>query len=138
MALKDVIKETRIKKNLKQEEAAKMIGVTVQTYSKWENGKTEPKASQVAKLSKILGISTHSICFGRNSRKLEFMSFMRMISEQSNMLSDFELNHVIWNTIEDDFEFFENLDKYNEKEEESLNDIYRKQLENEKIQKRSD
>ena len=56
MTLKDVIKEARSKRSLKQEETAELVGVTVQTYSKWENGKTEPKASQVARLSKILGV----------------------------------------------------------------------------------
>ncbi len=112
MALNDVIKKARLKKNLKQEDAAKLAGVTVQTYSKWENGKTEPKASQVGKLSKILGVSTNAICFGKESRKIEFMDFMRMVSNQSINTSDFELKLAIWDTIDDDFEFLENLDRY--------------------------
>jgi transcriptional regulator with XRE-family HTH domain len=45
--LNNVIKEARLERNLKQEDVAAYVGVTVQTYSKWENGKTEPKASQV-------------------------------------------------------------------------------------------
>ena len=57
MALSDVIKQSRIRKDLKQEDAAQLLKVTVQTYSKWENGITEPKASQVAELSDILNVS---------------------------------------------------------------------------------
>jgi transcriptional regulator with XRE-family HTH domain len=64
MALKDVIKEARVKQNLKQDDAAEMVGVPVQTYSKWENGKTEPKASQVSKLAEIFGLSEKEICSG--------------------------------------------------------------------------
>ncbi|WP_416308572.1 helix-turn-helix transcriptional regulator [Neptunicella sp. SCSIO 80796] len=64
MALKDVIKDARLKQNLKQEDAAEAVGVTVQTYSKWENGKTEPKASQIVKIAKTLNISIKEICTG--------------------------------------------------------------------------
>mgnify|MGYP001021545177 CR=1 FL=1 len=52
MSLGEVIKNARLRKNIKQAEIAKEIGVTVQTYIKWEANETEPKASQVAKLSK--------------------------------------------------------------------------------------
>ena len=113
MALNDVIKEARLKRNLKQDAAAELVGVTVQTYSKWENGKTEPKASQVAKLSKILGISTNEICNGEESQKLEFTDFMTKISRVSRTISDFEQKMAIWEYIDDDNKFLENLMKHN-------------------------
>ena len=112
MALNDVIKNARLKRNLKQEDAAKLVGVTVQTYSKWENGKTEPKASQIAKLSKILGVSTNEICTGEKSEKLELIEFMKMVSEISRGTSDFELKMAIWESIDDDFTFINNLRNY--------------------------
>ncbi|MBF4333402.1 XRE family transcriptional regulator, partial [Vibrio anguillarum] len=43
----DVLKEARIKINLSQSDMASKVGVTKQTYMKWENNITEPKASQV-------------------------------------------------------------------------------------------
>ncbi|TXZ23625.1 helix-turn-helix transcriptional regulator, partial [Vibrio cholerae] len=43
--LEDVLKEMREKAGLKQSEVAEYVGVTPQTYMKWENGKNEPKAS---------------------------------------------------------------------------------------------
>ena len=112
MALKDVIKEARLKKNLKQEDAAELVSVTVQTYSKWENGKTEPKASQVGKLSKILAVSTNEICNGEKSKKLDLIEFMKMVSEISKETSDFELKMAIWESIDDDNRFINNLRKY--------------------------
>ena len=51
------IRELRELKEFKQEELAKMINVTTQTYYKWESGKTEPKASQIEKLADALGVS---------------------------------------------------------------------------------
>ncbi len=112
MALNDVIRNARLKKNLKQEDAAKQVSVTVQTYSKWENGKTEPKASQIAKLSEILNISTDEICKGEKNSKLELIEFMKMVSEISRSTSDFELNMAIWESIDDDFTFINNLRNY--------------------------
>ena len=112
MALNIVIRNARLKKNLKQENAAKLVGVTVQTYSKWENGKTEPKASQIAKLSEILGVSTNEICYGVNSKKLELIEFMKIVSEVSRGTSDFELKMAIWESIDDDETFIDNLRNY--------------------------
>ena len=112
MNLNHIIKSARLKKNLKQEKAAKLIGVTVQTYSKWENSKTEPKASQIAKLSKILDISTDEICTGKKNEKLELIEFIKIVSEISKGVSEFELMMAIWESIDNDFEFINNLSNY--------------------------
>jgi len=79
--LNNVIKEARISKNLKQEDVAEFVGVTVQTYSKWENGKTEPKASQVAKLSDILNITEREICLGKKSTRYSLEEFLLKIDK---------------------------------------------------------
>lgn len=73
MALSDIIKSYRIKKNFKQEDVAEMVGVTVQTYSKWENGKTEPKASQLVKLAKALYCSTDALLHENEATTLNGM-----------------------------------------------------------------
>lgn len=62
--LKDVLKEARNNKSLKQEDVAKAINVTKQTYLKWENGTTEPKASQITALANVLDITPNEICGG--------------------------------------------------------------------------
>lgn len=109
MALSDVIKQARIRKDIKQEDAALLMDVTVQTYSKWENGITEPKASQVALLSDILNVSTQLICYGNDSEKLDLMDFIRTASKHSKDLSQFELIETIWYNIEDDSKFINAL-----------------------------
>jgi transcriptional regulator with XRE-family HTH domain len=113
MALSDVIREARIRNNLKQEDAALLMNVTVQTYSKWENGITEPKASQVAQLSDLLNVSTQLICCGKQSEKIDMVDFIRIVSRQAKDLSEFEIIETIWHNIEDDSTFLEALKKLN-------------------------
>lgn len=62
--LQDVLKTARNKLGLKQNEVAAMVGVTTQTYLKWENGKSEPKISQAGKLAKALKVSEKELCQG--------------------------------------------------------------------------
>ncbi|EKO3894079.1 helix-turn-helix transcriptional regulator, partial [Vibrio metschnikovii] len=64
MSIGEVLKERRIELSVKQEDLAERMNVTVQTVSKWERGLTEPKASQVAELAKILKLSEQEICQG--------------------------------------------------------------------------
>ncbi|CAK2160975.1 HTH-type transcriptional regulator, cell division transcriptional repressor [Vibrio crassostreae] len=59
--MSNIIKELRENKGLRQEDMAKMMGVAQQTILKWESGKTEPKASQILKLAKTLGVSVSVI-----------------------------------------------------------------------------
>ena len=106
--LKNVIKEARIRRNLKQEEVAESVNVTVQTYSKWENGKTEPKASQVSKLSEVLNISEKEICNGKLSTHYELEAFMREISNISRGTDGFNQLIATWNSC-DHTEFLRNL-----------------------------
>ena len=116
MALSDVIREARIRNNLKQEDAALLMAVTVQTYSKWENGITEPKASQVAQLSDILNVSTQMICCGKQSEKLDMVDFIRIVSRHAKDLSEFEMIETIWRNIEDDSTFIAALKQLNKED----------------------
>ncbi|MBF4308191.1 XRE family transcriptional regulator, partial [Vibrio anguillarum] len=65
MSIGDTLKTQRIKLGIKQEAVAEEMGVTVQTIYKWEKGTTEPKASQVSKLGKILQLTEKEICQGK-------------------------------------------------------------------------
>tara|TARA_R110002153_G_scaffold18021_2_gene62940 strand:- start:632 stop:1024 length:393 start_codon:yes stop_codon:yes gene_type:complete len=113
MALSDVIKDARIRNNIKQDDAALLMDVTVQTYSKWENGITEPKASQVAQLSELLNVSTQMICCGKENEKLAMVDFIRIVSKLAKDLSQFELIETIWRNVEDDTTFIEGLKQLN-------------------------
>lgn len=111
MSVGSVIKESRISKSLKQTTVASEVGVTVQTYIKWENNETEPKASQIAKLSEILKISSNSICRGEADKKYELTHFMRSFSRLNEKASDFETGVSIWEMIESDEDFLVKMRK---------------------------
>ncbi|MCZ4374128.1 helix-turn-helix domain-containing protein [Vibrio diazotrophicus] len=77
---KDVLREARTKLGLKQNEVAELVGVTAQTYLKWENGKSEPKISQAGKLAKVLKISEKELCQGEfHKQKMEPLEFVRKV-----------------------------------------------------------
>ncbi|HCH0380385.1 TPA: helix-turn-helix transcriptional regulator [Vibrio parahaemolyticus] len=52
------IKELRNSKNLNQEDVAKAIGITKNTYIKYENGTQSPKLETIEKLSEFFGVTT--------------------------------------------------------------------------------
>lgn len=109
MALSDVIKEARISKNLKQEDVAKSLSVTVQTYSKWENGKTEPKASQVSPLAELLGLTEQEICKGELNEKYELIDFMGESSRYIKHVTEFDMAKALWKVLDNDKEFLQIL-----------------------------
>jgi transcriptional regulator with XRE-family HTH domain len=78
--LKDVLKEAREARKLKQTDVAEYVGVTPQTYMKWENGKNEPKASNIKMLAEILKVSEGEICKGEVKHfKMEPFDFIRKV-----------------------------------------------------------
>ncbi len=55
-------KAARAIKGLRQEEAAKLIGVSASTLSSWENGETEPLTSQFIRMSIVYGVPMEQLC----------------------------------------------------------------------------
>ncbi len=51
------IREMREKIGLKQEELAALVGVSKNTVWNWENGRREPRSSEINKLANVLGVS---------------------------------------------------------------------------------
>jgi transcriptional regulator with XRE-family HTH domain len=62
--LKITLAAARVNKGMKQCEAAKALGIMPSTLRNWEKGKTFPKASYLAKLCDLYGVSTDHIFFG--------------------------------------------------------------------------
>nr|WP_045110429.1 helix-turn-helix transcriptional regulator [Moritella viscosa] len=105
--LQDVLKETRLSLNLKQADVAEYVGITTQTYMKWENGKNEPKASHVKKLAEILNISEMEICRGELSNKI---SLDRFIVQRSKINLNPSLETlIVWELLPDHNEYFKKL-----------------------------
>ena len=59
------LKELRFEKGLTQKELAEQIGIKRNTYSDWENGKTEPSFENLVKLADLLDVSLDWL-FGRD------------------------------------------------------------------------
>jgi transcriptional regulator with XRE-family HTH domain len=111
-------------RSISQTEIAEMVGVTKQTYLKWENGVTEPKASQVVKLAEALGVSETEICRGVLNTK---MSLKKFIIERSKIDADISLDILrTWEQLPDHNRFLTSLiDGDLSEEEELIIDVHR-------------
>lgn len=81
MMIGSVLKEAREALNLKQEDVANIIKVTKQTYLKWENNSTEPKASQIKELAEALNITADEICNGKKNQNYDLEKFINKLAE---------------------------------------------------------
>ena len=57
------LKAARVNNNLTQMEAAKRIGVTVDTLSNYERGKSYPDVPVIQKMEEVYGVSYSEIIF---------------------------------------------------------------------------
>ena len=135
MSIGTALKDRRISLNVKQEDLAEQMGVTVQTVSKWERDLTEPKASQVCQLSKILKITEKEICRGTaTSDKSDPFEFVRKVSILMKEVPHTELLVGMQEFIDDEEGFLRMLAKIsdypfdlfseNDKNAELLLDMY--------------
>ncbi|EOX4383417.1 helix-turn-helix transcriptional regulator [Vibrio cholerae] len=110
--LKDVLKEMRERKQLKQSEVAEHVGVTAQTYMKWENGKNEPKASDIKKLAEILCVSESEICRGQKfASDISEIQFMKKTASIMKELDEVTFTSILFEFITDKKGFMEKLEK---------------------------
>ena len=58
------IKKWRKQAGLTQEKLADLVNVHLNTLSRWESGQREPRASEIAKLCKVLGVSEAELLRG--------------------------------------------------------------------------
>jgi transcriptional regulator with XRE-family HTH domain len=108
--LKDVIKAARNEIGLTQEQVAQKVKVAKQTYLKWENGETEPKATQIALLSKALKVTPNEMCSGKRNKQYTFDEFVVKLA-RSGAPQEL-ITMVSWEHIEDIENFMHHLDAY--------------------------
>lgn len=119
--LKDVLKEMRERKQLKQSEVADYVGVTAQTYMKWENGKNEPKASDIKKLAEILSVSESEICRGRKfDNNINELQFMKKTASTMREIDEVTFTSILLEFIQDKEKFIQRLDAEKPTNEELL------------------
>lgn len=113
--LKDVLKEAREARKLKQTDVAEYVGVTPQTYMKWENGKNEPKASNIKLLAEILKVSEGEICKGEVKHfKMDPLEFVRRVGILMNEVPQTEMLIGMHEYINDTEGFISMLSKVSE------------------------
>lgn len=64
---KDILRKKRKKKGLTQKQLSDTIGVSQNSYSRWETGETYPNFFNIIDLSKALGCTTDELLLGRDS-----------------------------------------------------------------------
>ncbi|WP_262359280.1 helix-turn-helix domain-containing protein [Vibrio mimicus] len=111
MSIGEVLKERRIELNIKQDDLAERLNVTVQSVSKWERGINEPKASRVSQLAKELQLTEREICRGERDKSSDVnpFEFMMDVGSMLNGLSDTELIMTIYEYVNDKDGFIEAL-----------------------------
>lgn len=60
---KITLKAARVNANLSQQEAAKKIGVSVDTLFNWEKGRTFPSVPQIVKIEQAYNVEYRDISF---------------------------------------------------------------------------
>lgn len=81
--LNENIKKLRVAKNLNQVEFAKLIGVTKQCVSNWENDNVIPSIEMLVKMADLFNVSTDYL-LGRTERRVLDVS----------MLTDKQIDHI--------------------------------------------
>ena len=64
--MEDKLKDLRISKGFSVAEMARMVGVKVQTYYKYESGARVPRRGVMAKISSTLGVSIETLFFAKS------------------------------------------------------------------------
>lgn len=111
--LKDILRGRREQRKLTQSDMAKLLGVTTQTYLKWENGVYEPRASQIKRLAEILDISEIEICRGylfQDPEYYDVIDFIQEIDKHRQWISDTEFMAVIYKYIYEKDKFIKELE----------------------------
>ncbi len=118
MMIDDVLKTARDNIKLSQTDVAEKLNVTKQTYLKWENGITEPKASQISKLAEVLKITESEICKGELNTRMPIENF---IIEMSKIDADAALITLrTWEQLPNHREFLYSLTVDSKKTEEGV------------------
>ncbi len=111
MSIGIVLKQRRIELNIKQDDLAERLGVTVQSVSKWERGINEPKASRVSQLAKELKLTEKEICSGQATSKSEIdvLDFISFIDKSMHSIPTTQFLVELYHHLDDKVEFIESI-----------------------------
>lgn len=61
MTLGKALRRIRLERGLRQSDVAGLVGVHLETYSRWEAGKFQPKARQLVDLATVLQVKEEEL-----------------------------------------------------------------------------
>lgn len=92
MEIGSIIKTARNEAGLSQEQAAEALGVSRQTVSNWETGKTYPDIISVIKMSDLYSVSLDRLLKEESSVKQSYRSFLE---ESTNTVKSNEKKSIL-------------------------------------------
>jgi transcriptional regulator with XRE-family HTH domain len=75
------IKQARRKTNLSSIQVSKLLGLSHSICSQWERGNANPSTANLAKLSKILGVSFEWLALGEIENEIEKNDFDNLFNQ---------------------------------------------------------
>ena len=89
LPISQVIKRLRKEKNITQEELAKVLNVTYQSVSRWENDLAYPDVELIPLIASYFDVTT-DVLFGTDETTVEYkrQEYLKIIEEQENIYSD--------------------------------------------------
>ena len=76
MEIGAVIRKARTEENITQEQAAEALGVSRQTVSNWENGRSYPDIASVIRMSDLYHVSLDALLKGESSVKTPYQEYL--------------------------------------------------------------
>ncbi|MCB6155009.1 RstR family transcriptional repressor [Escherichia coli] len=93
------LKTYRMDKKISQKKIGELVNRDIQTIRSWEDGKSEPKASELVKLSDFYGISLDELCRGEETeldKKIQIqIAETRKLNEEEKKCLDIMLEAII-------------------------------------------
>ena len=77
MEIGHILKNARTRASITQEQAAEALGVSRQTISNWENGKTFPDIVSVVKMSDIYSVSLDQLLKEESPMKQTYLEYLK-------------------------------------------------------------
>ena len=91
------LKFYRVSANLSRQEAADAVGVQIDTYAKWEQGKNEPSIDAIYNIMKLYNISANEL-FDTNKSETDYekynvniLKIAKINLEKAKLLTDEEV-----------------------------------------------
>ena len=90
--LGDKIREIRLAKKISQVELAKILGVTKQSVSNWENENIQPSIEMLAKIATALSVTTDYLLSREDKRYLDVTDISETLIQNLQAIID-EFRH---------------------------------------------